>query len=79
MVERLLRRPSILPPSSPVAAEREWLRASSTRSFQVLREQDGQRLRRRILVDIEELSARRLAVSGMVELYGKRLPFRISY
>lgn len=31
------------------------------------------------LVDIEELSARRLAVSGMVELYGKRLPFRISY
>jgi diguanylate cyclase (GGDEF)-like protein len=54
-VERLVRRPSILPSSSPVAAERERLRASATRSFQVLREQDSERLRRRILVDIEEL------------------------
>lgn len=30
-------------------------------------------------VDIMELSARRLAVSGMVDLSGKRLPFLISY
>lgn len=30
-------------------------------------------------VDIEELSATRLALSGMVELYGKQLPFCISY
>ena len=67
MVERLLRRPSILPPSSPFPAERERLRASSTRSFQVLREQDGERLRRRILVDIEELldaSAARILKMG---------------
>jgi diguanylate cyclase (GGDEF)-like protein len=67
VVERLLRRPSIVLPSLPVSAEREWLRVSSTRSFRVLREQDGERLRRRILVDIEELldaSAARILETG---------------